>query len=190
MLTSFLASVERACAWFGRLASWTLPVLVLSVCVSVLLVQLRANELVNWGTSIPLFGERLTLNGLSDLEWHLFAIVVMLGSVYALRDDAHVSVDFLSSHFKPRTRKIVTLLGDLLFLLPFACIMTWFSWRYMMSAYASGEGSSYGGLIDRWIIKAVMPLGFGLLTLFGVARVLRLLIELITGRGESTDLRA
>ncbi len=182
MFTSFLAAIERACAWLGRMAAWTLPLLVLSVCISVVLVQLRANELLQWGFSLPVLGERLTLNGLSDLEWHLFAIVVMLGSVYALHDNAHVSVDFLASGFSPTTRKLITILGDLLLLLPFACIMTWFSWRYMASAYATGEGSSYGGLVDRWVIKAFMPLGFGLLGLYGLARALRLTIELITGR--------
>jgi TRAP-type mannitol/chloroaromatic compound transport system permease small subunit len=59
--------------------------------------------------------------------------------------------------------------------------MTWFSWRYAASAFASGEGSSYGGLQDLWIIKSVMPLGFGLLTVFGVARALRLLLQLLKG---------
>lgn len=182
MITSFLASIERGCAWFGRVASWTLPLLVVSVCVSVVLVQLRANELLHWGTSLPVFGQRLTLNGLNDLQWHLFAIVVMLGTVYALYDNAHVSVDFLASGFTPSTRKLITIVCDLVILLPFACVMAWFSWQYVLNAYTSGEGSSYGGLGDRWIIKAVMPLGFGLLGLFGLARALRLSIELATGR--------
>jgi TRAP-type mannitol/chloroaromatic compound transport system permease small subunit len=74
----------------------------------------------------------------------------------------------------------VTLLGDALLLLPFALVMAWFSWRFMASAWASGEGSSDGGLDQRWIIKAVLPLGFGLLALFGVARALRTARELIT----------
>jgi TRAP-type mannitol/chloroaromatic compound transport system permease small subunit len=52
-----------------------------------------------------------------------------------------------------------------------------------MAAYTSGEGSSYGGLDQRWIIKAVMPLGFGLLVVFGVARVLRTAGELLNQRG-------
>jgi TRAP-type mannitol/chloroaromatic compound transport system permease small subunit len=174
--------VERACAWLGRLSAWTVPLLVASVCLGVLFAQLRANVVLDWGFDLPIFGRQLTLGGLNDLQWHLFAVMVMLGGVYALREDAHVSVDFIAQRFSGRGRKWVTLMGDLVLLLPFAVLMTWFSWEYMMSAYTSGEGSSYGGLDDRWIIKAVMPLGFGLLALFAVARAVRLLRELISAR--------
>lgn len=170
----FLSAVERGCAWLGRVSAWTVPLLVVSVCVSILLVQLRANVLFEWGgPSLPLFGTRLTAGGLNDLQWHLFAVMVMLGGAYTLHENGHVCVDFLSSRFSPRGRQVATLLGDLLLLLPFAAVMTWFSWEYVQAAYASGEGSSYSGLDQRWIIKLVMPLGFGLLLLFGLARALR-----------------
>ncbi|HYD76456.1 TRAP transporter small permease subunit [Ramlibacter sp.] len=172
-MSEFLSAVERGCAWFGRVAAWTVPVLVVSVCISILLVQLRANVLFEWGTAVPLFGSGLTAGGLTDLQWHLFAVMVMLGGAYTLCENGHVCVDFLSSRFTPRTRQAVTLFGDLLLLLPFALVMTWFSWEYTVSAWTSNEGSSYGGLNQRWIIKAVMPMGFGLLAAFGLARALR-----------------
>lgn len=173
-----LRSIERACAWFGKLAAWTVPVLVAGVCLGILMAFLRINELARWGLDLPIFGERLTLNGLTDLQWHLFAVMVMLGGVYTLHENKHVSVDFIASRFSPRTRDWITVFCDLVMLLPFALVMTWFSWKYMASAYASGEGSSYGGLADLWIIKSVMPLGFGLLAVFGLARALRLTLEL------------
>ena len=177
-MSEFLSAVERGCAWFGRVAAWTVPLLVISVCTSILLVNLRANVLFEWGHPVPLFGSGLTAGGLTDLQWHLFAVMVMLGGAYTLRENGHVCVDFLSSHFSLRTRQAITLAGDLLLLLPFTVVMTWFSWDYMAAAWSSGEGSSYGGLDQRWIIKAVMPLGFGLLTLFGLARALRTAIAL------------
>jgi TRAP-type mannitol/chloroaromatic compound transport system permease small subunit len=176
-----LKAVENACAWFGKAAAWTVPVLVLGTCITVLMVQLRVNTLLEWAAPIPLFVDRLTLGGLTDLQWHLFAVMTMLGGVYALHDNAHVCVDFLASNFTERTRAIITMLGDLFLLLPFALIMTNFAWDYTVSAYLSGEGSSYGGLADRWLIKAVMPLGFGLLAVFGFTRGLRLLLELLGG---------
>jgi TRAP-type mannitol/chloroaromatic compound transport system permease small subunit len=142
---------------------------------------LRVNELANWGFRVPVLGERLSLNGLTDLQWHLFAVMVMLGGVYTLHEDRHVSVDFIASRLSVRTRGWVTVACDALLLVPFCAVMTWFSWRYAASAFASGEGSSYGGLQNLWIIKSVMPLGFGLLTVFGVARALRLLLQLLKG---------
>ncbi len=182
-MNSFLSAVERGCAWFGRASAWTVPLLVVSVCASVLLAQLRLNVLFEWGVVLPLFGSHLTAGGLNDLQWHLFAVMTMLGGVYTLHEKGHVCVDFIATHFSPRNKLLVTLLGDLILLLPFAAVMTWFSWDYMMAAYTSGEGSSYGGLDQRWIIKAVMPLGFGLLVVFGVARALRTTGELLNHRG-------
>ncbi len=177
-----LLAIERGCARIGRIAAWTVPLLVIGVCISVAMAQLRVNELAHWGMRLPLFGERLSLNGLTDLQWHLFAVMVMLGGVYTLHEDRHVSVDFIAGRLSARTRGWITVVCDLVFLVPFGAVMTWFSWRYTASAFASGEGSSYGGLQDLWMIKAVMPLGFGLLTIFGVARALRLLLQLLTGR--------
>jgi TRAP-type mannitol/chloroaromatic compound transport system permease small subunit len=176
-----LRAVERGCARIGRAAAWTVPLLVIGVCVGVVMALLRVNELASWGTRLPLLGERLSLNGLNDLQWHLFAVMVMLGGVYTLHEDRHVSVDFIASRLSARVRGWITLVCDLALLVPFCAVMTWFSWRYAASAFASGEGSSYGGLQDLWIIKAVMPLGFGLLTVFGVARALRLLLQLLGG---------
>lgn len=181
-----LRRVERFCAWFGRASSWAVPVLVVAVCLTVLLSLLRANTLVEWGFALPLVGRKLTMSGLNDLQWHLFAVMVMLGFVYTLHENGHVCVDFISTRFSPRTKRIVTLLGDLLLLLPFALVMTWFSWQFMASAFTSGEGSSDGGLDQRWVIKAVMPLGFGLLALFGLARALRTAAELLRGAPAGT----
>ena len=175
-----LLAIERGCAWFGRASAWTVPVLVLSVCASVLLAQLRLNVLVDWGVAVPLFGPHLSAGGLNDLQWHLFAVMTMLGGVYTLHERGHVCVDFIATHFSPRAKLWVTLLGDLALLLPFALVMTWFSWDYTVAAYVSGEGSSYGGLDQRWIIKAVMPLGFGLLVVFGLARSVRTALELLS----------
>ncbi len=176
-MIALLKSIENGCAWFGRIVGWATPLLVISVCLSVLMAHLRFNVLFDWGSPVPLFGSKITMNGLTDLQWHLFAMMVMLGGVYALHTDGHVSVDFIASGFSDRTRRIVVILGDLLFLLPFAAIMTWFAWKFMMASYNSHEGSPYGGLEDTWIIKAIMPLGFGLLGLLGLARSLRLLLQ-------------
>lgn len=182
-----LRRLEQALSWLGKQTAWTIPLLVLSVCATVAMVQLRWNVLWQWQTDWPVFGRDFSLAGLTEFQWHLFALFTMLGGVYALHDDQHVSVDFLSSRFSTRTRAIITVIGDWFFLLPFACIMTYFAWKYMLTAYASGEASSYGGLSDRWVIKAVMPLGFGALALYALFRGLRIVGELCTGRFATHD---
>src|SRR5690606_38903401 len=111
-MIEFLQRIERTCAWFGKVSAWALPVLVLATVITVVMVQLRWNTLFSWNGEIPLFGSELSLSGLTDFQWHLFAVMTMLGGVYALHDNAHVSVDVIAGTFSPRTRKIVTLLGD------------------------------------------------------------------------------
>jgi TRAP-type mannitol/chloroaromatic compound transport system permease small subunit len=177
-MAAALRAIEKGCAWFGKLAAWTVPLLVAGVCLGVLMAYLRINELARWGVDLPVLGDRLTLNGLTDLQWHLFAAMVMLGGAYTLHENRHVSVDFIAGRLSERTRARITVACDLLMLLPFALVMTWFSWKFTAAAYASNEGSSYGGLTDLWIIKSVMTLGFGLLALLALARPLRLLLEL------------
>ena len=70
-MAAILRGIEGGCAWFGRLAAWTVPLLVAGVCVGVLMAQLRISELAHWGVDLPVLGDRLTLNGLNDLQWHL-----------------------------------------------------------------------------------------------------------------------
>lgn len=181
-MISTLRAIEDACAWVGRMAGWLVVPLVLAVCVAVAAVQLRVNVVASWSAHLPLLGTELSVNGLLDLQWHLFAVLVLLGGVYAYRADAHVSVDVVSQNLTPRGRAMVSVFGDFVFLVPFCALMVWFSWNFVGSAFRTGEGSSYGGLLDRWIIKSVLPLGFGLLALAGTARGLRTGLELAAGR--------
>lgn len=175
-------AVEASCAWFGRAAGWLVIVLMILVCLTVAAAQLQINTFASWQGAIPVFGEQISVNGVVDLQWYLFAILVMLGGAFTLTSDGHVRVDVLAVSFSPRLRALVGIAGDLLLLLPFAVIMVWFSTRFALSAFQSGEGSSYGGLLDRWVVKAFLPLGFGLLVLSALARALRTLAGLATGQ--------
>lgn len=163
--------LEAAAAWSGRLAGWLLPVMIAAVLLTILAGQLRMNYFAQWDSRVPLFGRHLSVNGLVDLQWHLFAVLVMLGGAFALRENAHVTVDFLALRFAPRTRRLVVAIGDLLLLLPFCAVMVWFSWRFTMTSFNTGEGSTHGGLIDRYLVKMFLPIGFSLLFLSGVGRI-------------------
>lgn len=186
-MTALLEAIEDLCARVGQAAGWLVLALIAVVCATVAAAQLRINVLASWSADLPLLGQQLSLNGLIDMQWHLFAVVILLGGTYAFRTNSHVFVDVFAHQFPPRVKAAICGLGDLFLLVPFAAIMTWYAWPFMMAAVKSGEGSSYGGLVDRWIIKAVLPLGFGLLTVAGLARGIRLVIEALTGRVTATD---
>jgi TRAP-type mannitol/chloroaromatic compound transport system permease small subunit len=174
-----LKRIMDLCTLPGRLVGWLLLPLILFVCLAVFAGQVGWNSFAAWEGEALLFGSGITVNTMIDLQWHIFALLVLFGGAYAFRDNAHVSVDFLSALMSPRARAMVRLFGDLVFVLPFCLIIVWFGSKFALTAFTSGEGSNYGGLQDRWLIKACLPLGFGLLGLLALARALRTLLGLI-----------
>lgn len=169
-------------ARLGRASAWLVLPMLVAVLAAVAGGLLRVNDVLAWGPEIPLFGDRLSITGLAELQWHLLALLVMLGGAYALAEERHVNVDMISAGFGPRTQALVRLVGDLVLLLPFCLLIAWYSWGFMEMAWRTGERSDYGGLTDRWIVKALMPLGFGLLALVGLGRILVSLSVLLGGR--------
>lgn len=159
----------------GKLVGWLVLPLIVAVCLTVLAAKLGLNAFVHWGTSLPVLGTGITVNTLADMQWYFFALMSVFGGVYAFLADRHVSVDVVSSHFSERTRLWVRIFGDLVFVLPFCLIITWYGVAFTMTSFASGEGSTYGGLLDRWLIKACIPLGFGLLALAALVRAIKTL---------------
>ncbi|MFP1680490.1 TRAP transporter small permease subunit [Alloalcanivorax sp. C16-2] len=166
----------------GRYGAWILIALNLSVLVSVFGAQMGWSDLLRWEGDFPLLGNHLNMTSIAELQWHFFALLVMLSGVYAMRADQHIRVDVLSVGFSPRTRLVIDLIGDLFFLMPFFGLVAWYSMDFVAMAFQFGEQSNSGGLVDRYLVKAVVPLGAGLMLLCGLGRVLRNLGLLFAGR--------
>ncbi len=174
-----LDRASRLASGFCRLASWTLPPVIVVILGTVLASQLRLSTIVVWGVEVPLFGDRLTVTGLTELQWHLFAVMVMLGIVYAVETDAHVRIDFVAGRWSARTRVVIELIGDTVLLLPFTLFMLHFSWRFTGTAFRTGERSTTGGLEDRYLVKGMMPLGFALLAIVVVVKIIQHVAALV-----------
>ncbi len=117
---------------------------------------------------------------LQELEWHLFALIFLLGAAYTLKHDAHVRIEILYQKFSTRGRAWVDLIGSLFFLLPLCILIIESSWPFVSNAFAYGEGSpDPGGLPYRFLIKAAIPVGFTLLLIQGIANVIKNLNVLI-----------
>jgi TRAP-type mannitol/chloroaromatic compound transport system permease small subunit len=119
---------------------------------------------------------------LQELQWHLFALIFLLGAAYTLKQDDHVRVDIIyqSRWMNARRRAWVNLLGGLLFLIPFCLLVISSSWLFVHDAYIHQEGSENpGGLPYRFLLKAAIPMGFSLLMLQGIAEILRNLLYLL-----------
>jgi TRAP-type mannitol/chloroaromatic compound transport system permease small subunit len=181
-------TVLRGIVWISGAAAWLIvPILVL-VFLGVSLSMAKVGTIFQWEDDIFLFGSKLTLASLGDIQWHLFGIMLMFTMAGAIVSDKHVRVDFLRQHMRDRTKTIVDVLGHLFFLLPLCAIVTYHGYDFALRSFVMGEGSNYDGLYDRFVIKAFIPIGFFLMLLAGVGLALLGFRKLVSaGRGQSDD---
>ncbi|MCR8550639.1 TRAP transporter small permease subunit [Salipiger sp. P9] len=162
----------------GKIASWLILPLVLTILLSVIAAIMGWSTLIDWEGELPILGSALTVNSLLDLQWYSFALIVLFGGVWAFFEDRHVTVDFLALHFSPRARALISLFGDLFLLLPLCALCIWYGSRFAGIAWRTGEGSTQGGLEAHWLIKGAVPVSFALLGLAGIVRMITTLREL------------
>jgi len=113
-------------------------------------------------------------NWIVELEWHLAAVIFLIGASYALLYDKHVRVDVFYERLGRSSKNWINILGILLFLLPWAAVLIYHGWTYAESAYSYNQGSSQpNGLPARYIIKSFIPFGFFLLALAGLSVVIK-----------------
>jgi len=154
--------IDRINEAVGRFSGWLILLMVLVGAY---------NAVVRYaGRSL---GLNLSSNVYIELQWYLFSLVFLLGAGYALRHQAHVRVDVLSSRLSLRGRAWIDLLGTLLFLVPVCTVMLWISWPSVLNSWRILEGSPDPGGLPRYPIKSVLLLSFGLLLLQGVAEIIR-----------------
>ncbi|MGV6873967.1 TRAP transporter small permease subunit [Pseudochelatococcus sp. B33] len=178
-------ALAAAGAWPGRFVGWLLVPLTLLVIASVVGSLLRLSDIVRWGVHLPVLGTGLNLNGLNELQWHLLAVITMLALPYALVQNRHIRVDIVYDTLSPRWRAAIDLIGDLILLLPFCIVIGYLSINFAAFAYKTGEQSTYGGLVDRWVVKSFLPLGLGLLALTTVGRIIAGIGSLLASRPEA-----
>jgi TRAP-type mannitol/chloroaromatic compound transport system permease small subunit len=149
--------VDAMSGAFGRIAVY----LVLAAC------------LISAGNAGARYALGLTSNAWLEVQWYMFAGIVMFGAPYTLRVNEHVRVDLLYGRLRPRTRAWVDLLGTVFFLLPAIVLGMAMSWPFFVQAFVSGEVSANAGGLIRWPVKAVLPIGFALLALQGLAEIVK-----------------
>ena len=148
-----------------------------------------AAVLVSAGNAVIRKSFNMSSNAWLELQWYLFGAVFMLCAAWTLRDDEHVRVDVLSQRLSPRARVWVDLVCHILFLMPFAVLMTYLAWPFVVSSYLSGEQSNNAGGLIRWPAKLWILLGFGLLVAQGVSEIIKR-AAMLTGAMPLPEFRA
>jgi len=144
----------------GQCISWLVIVLVLLVSYDVSMRYLFQSGSI----------------GIQELEWHLFSIIFLISAAYTLKHDEHVRLDifYQSKFLNDKHRAWIDAFGALFILLPFCIVIIINTWPSISLAYHSNEASpDPGGLPARWLIKAMIPTGFGLLLLQAIAESIK-----------------
>ena len=141
----------------GRLAN---------VCVLLACLVSAANAMVRYAFDI-------SSNAWLELQWYMFAVIVMLGASYTLQKNEHVRVDVVYMGLSERKQIWVDILGGLFFLLPACILLGWLAWPFFMQSWDQNEMSSNAGGLLRWPVKFILPLGFGLIALQGISEIIK-----------------
>ena len=150
--------IDKFIQWIGKAVSWLSLLLVLIIVIDVALRYIFS----------------ITSAASFELEWHLFAVLFLIGAAYTLQEDKHVRVDVFYQRFSKRTQGWINLIGTLVLLLPFCIVAFWESLSFVSSSFEFRETSpDPGGLPARYIIKAILPAGFFLLGLQGISEFLK-----------------
>jgi len=114
-----------------------------------------------------------------ELEWHFFALIFLLGTSYALKEDKHVRVDVFYADFSEKKKAWINMIGTLFFLIPWCLVIIWKSGIYAYSSFDILEGSAQpGGLPARFIIKGMITFAFVTLLFQGISQILKSIVTL------------
>jgi TRAP-type mannitol/chloroaromatic compound transport system permease small subunit len=164
-LRLFIKLIDTFIEWTGKTVSWLVLGLVLLICYDVAMRYLFQQGSV----------------ALQELEWHLFALIFLLGSAYTLKHDEHVRVDIIyqSRFMSDKKRALVNIFGAIFLLLPFCILILTSSWPFVENAFYYNEGSpDPGGLPYRFLLKGSLLVAFGLLILQALADLARNVLTL------------
>jgi len=136
--------------------------------------------MISAGNAFSRYAFSISSNAWLEIQWYMFAALVMLGASYTLKRNEHVRVDIVYAHVSTRAQIGIDIFGLVLFLLPATVILAYLSWPVFHNSWLLGEVSANAGGLLRWPVKVFLPLGFALITLQGLSELIKR-IAMLTG---------
>ena len=156
-LLAFARGVDWMNAKFGVIANW----LVLGACV------------VSAGNAFIRYGFSSSSNAWLEIQWYMFAGMVLLGASYTLQKNEHVRVDLVYGQLGTKGQVLVDIIFGTLFLLPAMTVLAWTSIPMFVDSWKIGEMSTNAGGLLRWPMKLLLPVGFTLVALQGLSEIIK-----------------
>lgn len=151
------AAIDGLNRFVGRHAIW---LILISVFISAI------NAVVRKAFS-------MSSNAFLEIQWYLFAGTFLLMAAYTLLNGEHVKIDVVYGHWSKRTQMWIDVFGFIVFLLPFAGLVLFYSVPFFWQGFVSGEMSSNAGGLVRWPVYLMMPIGFFLLFIQGLSELIK-----------------
>ena len=183
---AFCRAIDTAHLWvFRGVAVLTLVMVVVGAFNAIArnLDSVRGREPDGWIARMldSLGFAQLSSNAYLELQWYLFATVLLLAAAHTLRKNGHVRVDVLYDHFAPKLRSWINLFGHACLLLPFCIFMLWVSADSVAESWRTKEVSPNPDGLIRYPIKAAIPLAFVLLALQAISEIGKQVVQLRHG---------
>ena len=129
--------------------------------------------LVSAGNATSRYAFSIASNAFLELQWYLYACVFILAAGYTLLRNEHVRIDLISTKLSPRQRNWVDLFGMLVFIVPVCSYISVMAVPALIEAIETGEYSQNAGGLVRWPMRALIPLGFGLIVLQALSEAIK-----------------
>ena len=115
---------------------------------------------------------------LQELIIYSHGITFLICAAYAMREDQHVRVDILYRRFSERRKKLINLIGNVIFLQPMLWVILFVSFEYVSFSWEIKEISAEpGGLPFVYLYKTVIVISTILLLLQSFANILSFFIN-------------
>jgi TRAP-type C4-dicarboxylate transport system permease small subunit len=155
MVRGFVAVVHALSRACGVIAGVLLVAAMVIVCEMILMRYLFRAPTI-WQTDFVVYSA---------------TAAVFIGAPYVLLTRGHVGIDFVMMMTKPRTRRVLILVGNLMGLL-FCLAMLVASVYFFWEAWVNDWRTNTVWQIPQWIPTLPLPLGFAMLCLQYVADLL------------------
>jgi TRAP-type mannitol/chloroaromatic compound transport system permease small subunit len=156
-LLAFVRVVDAVTELIGRTVIW----LVLVV------------TLISAANAVSRYGFNMSSNAWLEIQWYLFSAIFLLLAGYGLKRGAHVRIDLVAGHLSHRKQAWIDIFGGVFMLLPVCVIMMWHGWEAFSESWRIQEVSTDAGGLIRWPVKLLVPIGFALLILQGLAETIK-----------------
>ncbi|MEM7193753.1 MAG: hypothetical protein AAF402_02300 [Pseudomonadota bacterium] len=113
----------------GKVACWAALIMMIQQVLIIAIGQIfRGNEIFLAPLGVDFIGSELQLQWLSGQLKLYNAILIAMASAYTFIEGGHVRVDLIYAGVSYRTKKIIDLVGTVLFLFPSSILLWWFAW--------------------------------------------------------------